>query len=389
MIRFHVLDSFRGICAISVVIFHIHAVNSLTEWEFFRNAYLFVPFFFSLSAFVLSHKYYSRNFDSKELKNMIINRIFRLWPLHITMLLVFLVLESGKLFAETQGIGFTYPAFSGENSTNEILPNLLLIHAWLNSFSDLSYNYPAWSISVEMGLYFVFATILYTFTTLRSYVFIFVAILFYFLLVKRIDHLRMHAFLGLFCFSMGVLTYRLYDNIKHISINNRVMTGLEIFSIVLVYLILILDIGNKYIASTLVFCLTILVFSFEAGVTSRLLKLSPFTYLGKVSYSVYMTHAAIIFSIIAVLKILSKVTNTPLQEMHPIINAGSHITVSYFDIGSPLINNGLVLLIMLTVIATSNFTYRFIEQPGQKLGRILIARSSENSSNIGNTKPSP
>ncbi len=371
MTRFHVLDSFRGICAISVVVFHIHAVNALTEWNFFRNAYLFVPFFFSLSAFVLSHKYYSKTFDSIELKSMLTNRMFRLWPLHITMLLVFLMLEGGKLFAESRGISFTYPAFAGKNSTDEILPNLFLLQSWLSSFSDLSYNYPSWSISVEMGLYLLLATILYTFNTLRSYAFAFIAILTYILLINRIDHLRMHAFIGLFCFSMGALTYRIYDKIKHISINHQLMTGLEILCVALIIFIITLDIGNKYIASTLVFCLTILVFSFEGGVTSRLLKLSPFTYLGKISYSIYMTHAALIFCTTAVFKILSKVTNTSFLEVHPLINAGSNIKVSFFNLVSTPLNNGLVLLLLLTVIAISHVTYRFIEQPGQKLGRAL------------------
>lgn len=377
MARFYVLDSFRGICAISVVIFHIHAVSTLTEWSFFRNAYLFVPFFFSLSAFVLSHKYYSKSFDSIELKNMLVNRIFRLWPLHITMLLVFLMLEGGKLFAESKGISFTYPAFAGENSTDEILPNLFLLHSWLNSYSDLSYNYPSWSISVEMGLYFVLAAILFTFKALRSYAFAFIAILTYILLVNRIDHLRMHAFIGLFCFFMGALTYRIYDKIKHISINHQLMTGLEIGSIALIFFIITLDTGNKYIVSTFVFCLAILVFSYEGGVASKSLKLSPFTYLGKISYSIYMTHAAILFCATAVFKILPKVTNTSFLEIHPIINAGSNITVSFFNLGSTPLNNGLVLLLLLTVIATSHFTYRFIEQPGQKLGRMLTTKRNE------------
>ncbi len=378
MARFHVLDSFRGISAISVVVFHIHAVNSLTEWDFFRNAYLFVPFFFSLSAFVLSHRYSPQDFDLIELKHMLNNRIFRLWPLHIAMLLVFLILEGGKLLAESKGIEFTYPAFAGENSATEILPNLFLVQSWINSCSNLSFNYPTWSISVEMGLYLLLAAILYFFKALRSYAFSFIALFSFILLIKGIDHLRTNAYIGLFCFSLGALTYILYDKIKYVTLSRQLMTGLEIASVTLVLFIITLDGGNKYIISGPVFCLAILIFAFEGGTISRILKLNPFTYLGRISYSIYMTHAAVIFCVTAVLKILSKTINIPFLEMRPIVNAGSNITVSYFNLGTPhLLNNGLVLLILLTVIVLSNFTYRFIEQPGQRLGQLLTSKRSD------------
>lgn len=55
--RFLVLDSFRGIAAICVVIFHMHIIGSITELNFFRGSSLFVEFFFVLSGFVLAHTY--------------------------------------------------------------------------------------------------------------------------------------------------------------------------------------------------------------------------------------------------------------------------------------------------------------------------------------------
>ncbi len=46
--RFEVLDSFRGLSAIFVVIFHMHYAGSITELSFFRGSSLFVEFFFVL-----------------------------------------------------------------------------------------------------------------------------------------------------------------------------------------------------------------------------------------------------------------------------------------------------------------------------------------------------
>ncbi len=39
MMRFQVLDGFRGICALSVAVRHIHIPQSFGEWAFFRNAH--------------------------------------------------------------------------------------------------------------------------------------------------------------------------------------------------------------------------------------------------------------------------------------------------------------------------------------------------------------
>ena len=86
--RFLVLDSFRGIAAICVVIFHMHIIGSITELNFFRGSSLFVEFFFVLSGFVLAHTY---GFKDVSFKRFIISRTFRLYPLHIFMFFIFVL----------------------------------------------------------------------------------------------------------------------------------------------------------------------------------------------------------------------------------------------------------------------------------------------------------
>lgn len=79
--RFHALDSFRGICALSVVVFHMHIAGTFTDLPFFINSHIFVEFFFILSGFVLTHTYGSRK--NLNFKNFFIARSFRLLAVQV------------------------------------------------------------------------------------------------------------------------------------------------------------------------------------------------------------------------------------------------------------------------------------------------------------------
>ncbi|WP_133153334.1 acyltransferase family protein [Vibrio breoganii] len=83
--------AFRGLCAVSVVIYHILIKDSFSEWSFFRNSDKFVEFFFVLSGFVLAHGYGFRK--GVRFVSFMKGRIIRLYPLHLCMLIVFIILE--------------------------------------------------------------------------------------------------------------------------------------------------------------------------------------------------------------------------------------------------------------------------------------------------------
>lgn len=152
--RFHALDSFRGLCALAVVVYHLRIYDSFTELAFFRHSYALVSFFFVLSGFVLTHVYGSRM--AFNFRHFFISRTFRLFPLHIFMLGIFIVLEFGKILAYDQGISFNHEPFSGKSAPAQILPNLFLLQSWTHWTNPLSFNFPAWSISIEYYTYMLF-----------------------------------------------------------------------------------------------------------------------------------------------------------------------------------------------------------------------------------------
>lgn len=72
--RFYSLDSFRGICAIAVVMTHMHLIGSITELAFFKGSAVFVEFFFVLSGFVMTHSYGFKN--DLDFRSFFISRFF-------------------------------------------------------------------------------------------------------------------------------------------------------------------------------------------------------------------------------------------------------------------------------------------------------------------------
>jgi len=94
--HFRVLDSWRGIAALLVAIFHLNVYSAIYPLDFIRNAYLFVDFFFVLSGFVITHSYAGRLGTLEDLGSFAVKRLGRLWPLHVVVLLAFVAVESAK-----------------------------------------------------------------------------------------------------------------------------------------------------------------------------------------------------------------------------------------------------------------------------------------------------
>ena len=358
--RFEALDAFRGICAISVVIFHMHFVNSITELDFFRGSAVFVEFFFILSGFVLAHGYG----DKKDLnfRSFMKARFFRIYPLHIFMLTVFIILELGKLFAYKFGdISFNNPPFTNDTSINEIVPNLLLIHSWTSFTDPLSFNYPSWSISIEFYIYALLFTTIAFFKTSKTIVWFCISAIAFSLIFLKSDLLVESVLKGLSCFFGGTVIYLLFKKISYFRFPLALATLIEVLLIILIIFVVSVNFKYKSLIAPFLFLLTVLFFAFEAGLISKLLKIKIFQTTGKLSYSIYMTHAAILFIFNSIGIVLQKITG---ESIAPIINSQR-----YLDFGGQLINNTLILITLSIIIYTSKITYNKIELKGLALNK--------------------
>ena len=372
--RFYALDSFRGLCALCVVVYHMHVTGTITELKFFQNANLFVEFFFVLSGFVLAHAY--GNKEGIDLKTFFISRTFRLLPLHWFMLAVFVLLESGKLLAHKKGMSFNNEPFTGYFSPSELIPNFLLIQSWTDSTEHLSFNFPSWSISIEYYMYLVFAVILLMRTKVRYSLWGGLALVAFADIYSGSDLLTNYAAKGLLCFFSGALSYILFAKIKErLTLSNFGFTALEVASLIAVAATITSDASNKSMFTSIIFCAVVILFAFDAGAISKLLKREPLSIIGKLSYSIYLTHAAILFCITSVFMVAEKIFKLNLT---PII-AGKN----YLDTGSIIANNLTVFLVLFIVILLSSLTYKYIEMQGQKIGKKIITnRTIQNDASL-------
>ena len=350
--RFEALDAFRGICAISVVILHMHWINSITELQFFRSSYIFVEFFFVLSGFVLAHGYGFRG--GITFKKFMTARFFRLYPLHLFMLLLVVFFQILKILAyKYTGLSFSVEPFTGSYSLNELIPNLLLIQSWSSYTLPTSFNSPSWSISIEFYIYAIFFLTISTFKYKQMICWMLISILSFILIISESDILVSQVLRGLSCFFGGAFTYFIYKNISHLKPSYIIGSIVETFLLLGIVLTVQSNINFLSVISSVLFLFTVLFFSFESGVFSKILKIRVLQYTGKLSYSIYMTHSVVFLFLGALLKVVDSVTDLKIRTITD--------NVEYMNFGNSLVNNIAVIIILCIVVYISSLTHKHIE----------------------------
>ena len=360
--RFGVLDGWRGICAVLVALHHFSANGHIAALPLIRNAWLFVDFFFVLSGFVITHAYSERLQTSRDAGSFVLRRFARLWPLHVAVLVAFVALEAIR-FAMT-GSGF-----AGERTPLALLANLFLVQS-LGIFNTLTWNTPSWSISTEFYTYLVFACVCVATAkqatrTILSVILVGagLAVLIFFSRYGMRETFDWGFFRCLFGFFAGSLTYEMW---KRTPLADRAGSAAEIAAIAIAFAFLVFVPGHRafeYLAVP-VFALLVFVFAQESGIVSRALRLPAVNALGRWSYSIYMVHMLVLALLFSALDSAGTRWTTKLPD-------GAEEIV----MRSPWAADALMLAYLALVIALAAFTWRYIEQPGQRMvGRLNYDR---------------
>lgn len=382
--HFDALDGWRGLCACLVALFHFHGNSPVYSWDLIRNSYLFVDFFFVLSGFVIAWNYGTRLGTWTDVRQFLVLRVGRLYPLHAFMLALFVAWEGAKLV-----IGRISPpgpqAFVGENQPETILSNVFLVQS-LHVNDALSWNAPSWSISTELWAYVIFALVSVT-LGLRHWMLALVALAApLFLLSVTSTGMDVTYDWGLvrcvFGFALGVACARLYRlRGERPEGPGTAATLLECVALAaVVWFVAWAGKSNWSLLAPFVFAAAVLVFADERGWWSRQLQRPLFKWLGMLSYSIYLTH----YLVVVLLPVFFK-RALHLDLWTPVTLASGE-TVELFG-RSAVEGTALFGVVLALTIAFSAFTYRWIETPGRDWSRALARRLARRTAAAGAPAP--
>jgi peptidoglycan/LPS O-acetylase OafA/YrhL len=355
--RFDTLDSWRGICAILIVIFHFTALlpTSLDTSRFLRNAYLFVDFFFVLSGFVLCHRYRGRIGSGQDVMRFVLRRFGRVWPLHAVVLALFvLAVAAIGLFPHPQNLAMTW--HDGSYALDALLPSLLLLNAV--NLQGSVWNGPAWSIGAEFYTYLLFAIVLVAAARrliATSLVLSLGSLTLIFLLAPDLmnttwDYGMVRCIAGFFA---GVAAYHGYERLDRRDPIRATAWEATAVAAVAAFVLLAGDgpdaVAVASLAAPPVFALAVVVFGAEQGLLSLLLRMPPFRALGRYSFSIYMIHQPLL----VLVGYAAWAAGHPTRIFHARASG----------IGGS--NDLLLVDFVLAVVVLAAASYRFIEAPAR------------------------
>ena len=353
--RFAALDSWRGICALSVVLFHLNAGTHFHD--LLNNGYVAVDFFFVLSGFVIGSAYHDRIGQIGDLTKFTVRRIGRLYPLHLAVLLVYLGLEVGRVALGSAN------TFTGERSWPAFFADLFLLqgfNAW-----DLSWNMPAWSISIELWTNLAFALLALGLGRRLPWIAAGLAAVMTALLIltpevptpfsaREVDILN-GAFQCVMEFFLGVTGYSLFLWAKGHGVKPP---GWLEWPAVVAAVLTFAFIGElPSLAPGFIFFCVVMIFAFEAGPVAAALKHRAPLRLGEISYSIYLTHSLYTLAVF----MLVKAAGVGLKATWLEQSEGRDLLV----LGGPWVMDLAALACLCAVVASSNLTYRLIEDPAR------------------------
>jgi peptidoglycan/LPS O-acetylase OafA/YrhL len=381
--RFHVLDSWRGVAALLVAIFHLNVLSAIYSLDFIRNAYLFVDFFFVLSGFVIAHSYGDRMATLDGVGTFALRRFSRLWPLHAVVLVAFVIAESGKALMAARGASFYAPPFSGSTAPNAVFMHLAFAQA-MGIQDHLTWNPPSWSIAAEFWTYMIFAATLHVAETRFARVRFAAEGLLAILLIGSAAVLLRYSERGMdVTFDLGIFRCLCGFLIGHFVYRLWQVCPRDIFDSPLVEVaVLIATVGFVSIAgrspysffAPLVFAVVVLVFAYEAGPVSRLMTNRGNEWLGRISYSIYMWQAFIIFNLIdRPVSIIEKITHRILTTTDASSALGGEAG-KLIVLGGHLMPPLVTALYLAVLIVVASISYRWIERPGQDWFRAAMPK---------------
>ena len=350
------LESIRGLAALLVVFYHVPKWNPLLDIRIINNGYLMVELLFVLSGFVIYNAYSEKIVSIKDLIRFQFLRFGRLYPVHFFFLIIYIFIEVAKYLVQLK-FEISSPNSQPfiENNLMALFQQIFLIQAIGPTGNSLTFNGPAWSISVEFFTYLIFGVI----TLLvhkNKVVFFLILSLISLLMLGTQSTFGFDKLVGCLAgFFIGCLTASTTEKLS-ITIPNYV--SLFIFVIILVFL----QIKTPHEYDLMIYMLTsALIASIvlsKKGLLKKFLNLKILTWLGSISYAVYMSHSAVIW-------VINQFFRVVMKRPEIIINSQSTPQLDKVETFIAWI------LVVTLVLLLSKFVFYFIEKPMREKSRLI------------------
>jgi peptidoglycan/LPS O-acetylase OafA/YrhL len=338
--KFDYIDAIRGLAIFMVIVLHTAQYGTLIPSTLLNrilsNGARGVQLFFVASAFTLFLSYNNRKQEQNETFNFFIRRFFRIAPMYYLGILFFSLVTD-------------------KATTGSVLSNIFFIHGlhpdWVAQLVP-----GGWSISVEMLFYCLVPLMVKKINTLNKVIYLFIgAVVFNYLFQSIFSHYSdsktWENFLFLSfpnhfpVFAFGIAAYLLIIKKDH-QVGAKPLIFL---ALLLTAHVILVNVFSNIVLSGVAFMVLLI------SLSKRQFKIlvNPFfSYLGKISYSSYLVHFAVLQG---------------LERLHFV----NFLEVSNLPTG--IINYSIRFALVLgSTIVIASFFYRFVELPMQKIGRNII-----------------
>ncbi|MVM36266.1 acyltransferase family protein [Spirosoma sp. HMF4905] len=359
------IDALRGMAILSVIWFHCHLYHySDPQFYSFMDkmgspAAMGVQLFYVVSAFTLFLSQQRTNQVSTHTIDFYIRRFFRIAPMYYLAMTYYLIQMA---YSNNQPVALVIVA-----NTWGIIANILLVHGltplWMNSIIP-----GGWSVGIEVIIYMLIPYLCTIITTLNRAIYFtacsllagygLTVILYQIPAVQSNELLKQYLFFylpyQLPVFGCGIIAY--YVVLKK---EKRVSPFTVCLAVSAISLIVVSKtISKAYLLNlphTLHFWGSIGFIGLIIGLANFPVRLlvNPITrYIGKISYSAYLTHFGVLFWLDKLLP----------QQVIP-VNSTSTNMINF--------NLKFILVVCLTILI-STITYAFIEERGQGFAKRLL-----------------
>lgn len=365
--RLEAVEGLRAYLALWVVVCHVFWASGIEAEALSGLAKLLrlgpyaVDVFIIVSGFVI---FMSLDSGRMSYRQFVVRRFFRLFPVFLVLFAVAIPLSRLSMWnvshatqyltpAQVQSVGAAMAKW-WENIHWHVPLHLLMLHGLVPEIlledAPSAFLIPAWSVSLEWQFYLIapLAYVLALSSNPLQRLGLLAACLVLFLsarlVIPTVPHGAALPFHVEFFF-LGAVSYFIYKHRSAYRIENFWFPVACCFSVFLLlgvrsWLLVPLALWIAFLG---------LILERPASISSRLLSpiftSAPIQYLGRISYSVYLSHILIIVVV-----------------QHALLVGAPQLT-------RPMHFGGLLCLTLLATVAVSSLLYRFVEAPGIKVGR--------------------